>query len=306
MGRPAGTSVRDEAIAGLGAGAISTLLLHPLDLIKTRLQIDSSSSRRQRIGGTMRAIRSVLAAEGSRGLYQGFSPNVVGAAVSWGVYFGWYEYAKGQLRARSGEELSMPEHLVAAGVAGCLTQVFVNPIWVVKTRMCAQKVTDPDRYRSLADAFVRMYRGEGFLTFYRGLIPALAGTAHGALQFSVYEELKVRARRWKGSRGGGDSLNTVDNALIAAASKTAATTITYPTQVLRSRLQVQQGSLTDEYAGLVDLVRKTARREGLYGFYKGFAANLIRVLPGSVVTLGAYEVISRALRARGASEARLA
>jgi hypothetical protein len=56
--------------------------------------------------------------------------------------------------------------------------------------------------------------------------------------------------------------------------------------------------VTDEYAGLADLVRKTLRREGVYGFYKGFGPNLIRVLPGSIVTLGAYEVISSALKAR--------
>lgn len=92
--------------------------------------------------------------------------------------------------------------------------------------------------------------------------------------------------------------STIDNALIAAASKAAATTATYPTQVLRSRLQVQHGALSDEYAGLVDLLRKTLRREGIYGFYKGFGPNLIRVLPGSVVTLGAYEIISAVLRQR--------
>lgn len=161
--------------------------------------------KRQKIGGTVRSIRRILASEGLQGLYQGFSPNFVGAAVSWGVYFGWYEVIKGNMREGT-KDLSISEHLLAAALAGAATQVFVNPIWVVKTRMCAQLATDPDRYRSIPDAFVRMYRGEGFRTFYRGLIPALAGTGHGAVQFAVYEELKIRLLRWKSKQSTDASL----------------------------------------------------------------------------------------------------
>lgn len=103
-------------------------------------------------------------------------------------------------------DLSVSQHLAAAALAGAVTQVFVNPIWVVKTRMCAQLATDPDRYRSISDAFVRMYRGEGFRTFYRGMIPALASTGHGAVQFAVYEELKIRISRLKAKRNPDASL----------------------------------------------------------------------------------------------------
>lgn len=47
------------------------------------------------------------------------------------------------------------------------------------------------RYRHTADAVLRIYRGEGIQAFYRGLIPSLVGVSHVAVQFPLYEELKL-------------------------------------------------------------------------------------------------------------------
>lgn len=39
-----------------------------------------------------------------------------------------------------------------------------------------------------------MYRSEGVTTFYRGLVPALIGVTHIAVQFPLYEQFKVYYR----------------------------------------------------------------------------------------------------------------
>lgn len=41
------------------------------------------------------------------------------------------------------------------------------------------------------------------------------------------------------------------------------------------------------------------RNEGLRGFYKGMGINIIRVLPGTCVTFGVYEAVSKVLRLSG-------
>jgi putative effector of murein hydrolase len=41
---------------------------------------------------------------------------------------------------------------------------------------------------------MRIYRSEGSRAFYRGLIPSLLGIAHVAVQFPLYEQLKIIAR----------------------------------------------------------------------------------------------------------------
>lgn len=64
--------------------------------------------------------------------------------------------------------------------------------------------------------------------------------------------------------------------------------------MVKSRLQ-QRYAGEAPYTGVVDCAMKTAAREGWRGFYRGFAANLLRVAPQSAITLTAYEVIREAL-----------
>ena len=109
----------------------------------------------------------------------------------------------------------MALHLTAAMVASATGSCITNPLWVVKTRFMVSafnvffavavflrtcfdpssspKTQPPEevRYGNTLDAFLRIYRGEGIYAFYRGLIPSLVGVSHVAVQFPLYEELKV-------------------------------------------------------------------------------------------------------------------
>ncbi|VDN18572.1 unnamed protein product [Dibothriocephalus latus] len=80
----------EQFIAGLAGGAMSTLVLHPLDLAKIRLQVNEGTGavtarpRSTRLIGTL---SEVYKARGLLGLYQGITPNLLGAASAWGLYF---------------------------------------------------------------------------------------------------------------------------------------------------------------------------------------------------------------------------
>lgn len=83
--------------------------------------------------------------------------------------------------------------------------VLTNPIWVVKTRLCAwMPQVEAPHYRSLIGGVVHIARHEGLAGLYRGLLPGLVGVAHVAVQFMAYEELKRQVlHRRAGSRHGG-------------------------------------------------------------------------------------------------------
>lgn len=234
-----------ESVAGFTAGVVSTLVVHPFDVVKTRLQIEQTSQVSAR-GGSLRVIRTI--AQEGRGIgangvvksfYRGLMPNMIGNSVSWALYFMWYGNIKDLVRSARGgssRRLRSSDYFLASGIAGILTAVFTNPIWVIKTRMLSTARHAPGAYRSIAHGTFELYRSEGLRGFYRGLLPSLFGVSHGAVQFMAYEQLK---NQWAGKRKGGKAgLTNSDYVLLSAVSKMFAGSITYPYQVVRARLQL--------------------------------------------------------------------
>ena len=115
--------------------------------------------------------------------------------------------------------------------------------------------------------------------------------------------------------------------LMSGASKLAALCATYPYQVVRSRIQVQllfpypfytpsayshsprgrshaanQLFQNDSvlarthHRTIPSTIAHTWAHEGLVGFYRGLATNLVRVLPGTCVTFVVYENIAWLLK----------
>lgn len=155
------TPALDHAFAGIVAGAVATVCMNPLDLVKVQFQVDTSTRRgraepttstsswrsmaRKATGGDVvrdmsKALRDIVRRDGYSGLYRGLSPNVVGNSASWGLYFLWYTMIKEYMAAPTthngkNKKLSPGQHLLAASESGAITALMTNPIWVVKTRM---------------------------------------------------------------------------------------------------------------------------------------------------------------------------
>ncbi|XP_060756959.1 solute carrier family 25 member 32b [Neoarius graeffei] len=279
----------ENLVAGLSGGVASTLVLHPLDLVKVRFAVSDGLELRPKYYSVWHCMRSIWKQEGLRGLYQGVTPNVWGAGASWGLYFFFYSAIKAYVQEGRQTELSPKEHLVSAAQAGAMTLCITNPIWVTKTRLVLQYSTDPSQklYRGMVDALVKIYRQEGVAGLYRGFVPGLFGTSHGALQFMAYEELKRDYNKYRNKHSHA-KLNSLEYISMAAVSKIFAVATTYPYQVIRARLQDQH----TRYNGVIDVIRRTWRNEGPRGFYKGIVPNLIRVTPASCITFVVYETVS--------------
>ncbi|KXZ44000.1 hypothetical protein GPECTOR_75g723 [Gonium pectorale] len=283
----------NNMIAGGMAGSVAVLFLHPFDVIKTRLQ-----------------------------------------GISWAAYFAIYEAVKAwHCRWQGKERLSPGWNMASAAQAGAMVCFLTNPIWLVKTRLQLQRLplSGPAAsaasaaagaaaaagrhvlpYNGFLDALVRIGREEGLKGYYKGLGPSLVlvggwlggrQTMHGAVQFAVYDELKYLAARV--GRGPGEEdrqLGSGELSVFAASSKLTASVSTYPSQVVRSRLQQRMDDgRTLVYRSTGEVIRLTWKREGLLGFYKGIGPALLRVMPQSAVTLVAYENILRMLDAATAA-----
>ena len=274
-----------ESAAGFSAGVVSCLAAHPLDLLKNRLQLNTQT--RSRLGDSFRILRGVVRDEGgARALYRGLWPNLLGNSLGWGLYFLFYGNLKDALQRRRGgaEALRSADFFAASITAGLLTGACTNPIWVVKTRMLERGANDPAAYKSMRAGLAHVYATRGLAGLWAGFVPSSLGVLHGAVQFSIYENMKKR----RGSQlGGQDRLSNWEYMYMSGGSKLLAGAITYPYQPIRARLQ--QYNAAQQYSGLFDLLRKTYRNEGFLAFYKGVVPNTLRVLPTTVVTFLVYE-----------------
>lgn len=288
----------EHLLAGVSAGVTSTLVLHPLDLIKVRFAVnDGSALSSPKYGGIFNALTTIGRQEGIRGLYRGVTPNLWGAGSSWGLYFLFYNAIKVRLQHGDRNKVLSPNlHLLAAAQAGASTLVVTNPIWVIKTRMCLQYgngnvvVGSNERYNGMFHALIKIFKEEGLKGYYKGFLPGLFGVSHGAVQFMTYEEMRNRYNKYKNVPIT-TKLGTIENLTFSACSKFVAVTTTYPYQVIRMRLQNQHYC----YKGALDCIQKTWAGEGWRGFYKGLGTNLLRVTPATMITFLVYENVSHFL-----------
>ncbi|OTB05884.1 hypothetical protein M426DRAFT_56267 [Hypoxylon sp. CI-4A] len=295
-----------ETVAGLSAGTIATLVVHPLDIVKTRMQIyQRTTANAQQPLTTISLIRTLTQnPHPVASLYRGLTPNLIGNASSWASFFFFKARAerflltlKSPSSPYSSGSLTPQDYFVASGLAGICTQVLTNPIWVMKTRMLSSDRTAVGAYPSMWAGAAHLLRNEGWRGFYRGLGISLLGVAHGAVQFAVYDPVKrlYLARRFPGYDGSNSQhsgpqhrMSNEATLVISSVAKLVAGAVTYPYQVIRSRLQNYDADARFG-RGIRGVVRRTWTEEGGRGFYRGIIPGVVRVLPATWVTFLVYE-----------------
>ncbi|KAH8683321.1 mitochondrial carrier protein-like protein [Tricladium varicosporioides] len=303
-----------ETIAGLSAGTVSTLAVHPLDVVKTRLQINRSTSTSS--VNALGILKSLVSNERPiRTLYRGLTPNLVGNASSWGIFFYFKQVIEDQLltfhnrptalivsqtqKPETRPSLTAFDYFLASGISGTIITLSTNPIWVLKTRMLSSDKSADGAYKSTSHGMQELWRSEGIRGFYRGVGVSLLGNSHGAVQFAVYEPMKNIWRKYLAGehklRAGlrdqdhrPEKLGNTATLIISGSAKIVAGTVTYPYQVLRSRIQTYHADKIFG-KGIRGVARKVWREEGWKGFYKGLGTNIVRVLPATWVTFLMYE-----------------
>mmetsp|Transcript_19187 Transcript_19187/g.56983 ORF Transcript_19187/g.56983 Transcript_19187/m.56983 type:complete len:341 (-) Transcript_19187:196-1218(-) len=293
-----------NAISGAFAGALTATFVCPLDVLKTRLQVLKISERK---GGIAAGLRNIVRAEGIKGLYRGLGPTLMALLPNWAVYFTIYDKMKTTLTQVSNgvrRPATPAVHMAAAASAGAATLLVTNPLWVVKTRMQTQDLilskskagTAPAAlrvpYTSTLNALSRIAAEEGVNGLYSGLVPSMMGIVHVAIQFPLYEYSKTRIAE-NTNRGPGE-LTAAELVVTSALSKMVASTVTYPHEVVRSYMHTTPGS--GPLDGVVQACRTVWREDGMRGFYRGCATNLLRTTPAAALTFTSFELIARALR----------
>lgn len=125
---------------------------------------------------------------------------------------------------------------------------------------------------------LQIVRNEGVQGLYKGMSASYLGVAEGTIQWALYEQLKA----WE-TQSMQDKKNSLSGTISSAGiAKLVASLITYPHEVVRTRLrQEPEPGQARKYTGLLQTVKMVLREEGVAALYGGLSAHLLRVVPVS-------------------------
>ncbi|KAF9454175.1 mitochondrial carrier [Macrolepiota fuliginosa MF-IS2] len=157
-----------ELVAGGMAGGCQVVFTNPLEIVKIRLQVQGEAAKLENAKpkGALHIIRQL----GVLGLYRGSSACLLRDIPFSAIYFPAYFHLKKDLfhEGYNGKQLSFVETLASAAIAGMPAAYLTTPADVVKTRLQVEARKGQTHYKGLRDAFVKIYREEGFRALFKG------------------------------------------------------------------------------------------------------------------------------------------
>lgn len=309
------TQIQNKIKVSLASGTVGgffcTVLCAPLDVAKVRMQIQGSLGINKYSGGAYRVLSLIYREEGIHGIFRGVGPALFTIPLFWGVYWPIYEGMKTYLSSNYSNTFPTPfYHFSSALCAGVIGDIITNPFWVTRTRIQTLALHKEDlallkknkldhsffnKHFPISTTFGMMrniYKTEGFGAFYKGITASFLGLSHVAIQFPLYEEFKKLLRQYNNHQ----EESVYDLVLASVGAKIIASSITYPHEVLRSRLQDSRKIIVDGKPvnqGLVGTFKSIVEKEGFFSLWSGLKVNLIRIIPATITTFVTYEYTSR-------------
>lgn len=304
-------------VAGGVGGMVGAIVTCPLDVVKTRLQSDAFHASynksvkslnpvikaAQHFGETCSTIGNIYHKEGARALFKGLGPNLVGVIPARLINFFTYGALKDVLLQHfNNSNEATWIHLVAGINAGFVTSTATNPIWMIKTRLQLDR-TKGRHYRNSLDCLRYILKNEGFFSLYKGLSASYLGGVESTLQWVLYEQMKAFLKR-RSLEVHGDGEKSAQAKFMewsarsgaAGAAKFVASLITYPHEVIRTRLrQAPLETGKPKYTGLVQCFKLVLKEEGFASMYGGLTPHLLRTVPNLIIMFGTWELIVHAL-----------
>lgn len=268
-------------VAGGAAGAVARTATAPLDRIKLLFQVQvvpSAGTSATAYTGVGQAARKILAEEGLRAFWKGNGLNIIRIFPYSAAQLSSNDQYK-RLFADEHGELTVPKRLLSGACAGMTATALTHPLDTMRLRLALPN----HGYRGMADGFVTVARSEGVLALYKGLVPTLVGIApYAALNFASYDLLKRHVYD-----AGDKKQHPGANLLMGGAAGTIAATVCYPLDTIRRRMQMK-GVM---YSSQLDAFATIWRTEGVRGFYRGWAANSLKVIPQNAIRFVSYEAL---------------
>ncbi|KAI4156198.1 MAG: hypothetical protein LQ341_000044 [Variospora aurantia] len=270
-----------NALAGATGAILANAMVYPLDIVKTRLQVqvkgkptnaEPLTTNDAHYSSSIDALRKIFEDEGVTGLYSGINGSLIGVASTNFAYFYWYSVARSLYLSSQ----TIPQspgtviELSLGAVAGAVAQLFTIPVSVVTTRQQTQPKGDK---RGLLDTGREViYSDDGWSGLWRGLKASLVLVVNPAITYGAYQRLRELLFPGK------TMLRPWESFVLGAASKALATIMTQPLIVAKVGLQsrpppARQGKA---FKSFVEVMSYIVEHEGPMALFKGLAPQITK------------------------------
>ncbi|OII74679.1 mitochondrial membrane associated flavin transporter [Cryptosporidium ubiquitum] len=307
------------ATSSLISAILTSFLLHPLDVVKTRQQVAATSDGAVVAYSTLiSSISFIINTEGVFGLYRGLNGQLVASGISWFIfrylfdfirysieeckYFSFNYRVKNQKYVYS-TNISPFSNSFATIIASILSTALVHPLWLVKSRLEMQSLNTKKKgwrqystgLNGIVECIYSIYQSNGICGLYSGFIPSLLLIPHTLIQLVIYDILRTKSMSCASKCLCLNNLHFFFNGFI---SKLLASTLTYPLQVIRSRMQMSK--LEDIKLNVYEVnILKLSRKEFISfvrdHYFPGIMTHIPKVSIHNGIMFLIYEVIIRLL-----------
>ncbi|EFE37002.1 mitochondrial carrier protein, putative [Trichophyton benhamiae CBS 112371] len=294
-----------SAVAGATGAVVANALVYPLDIVKTRLQVQVKSQKLLKgdvsdgtvhYDSTIDAIKKIFADEGLSGLYSGMNGSLIGVASTNFAYFYWYSTVRTlYMKSRPNQKLGTAAELALGAVAGAIAQVFTIPVAVITTR---QQTQPKGEKKGLIDTGKEVVNSEdGWSGLWRGLKASLVLVVNPAITYGAYQRLREIIYPGKNNLRPMEafceffvkllllfsrrlSTKLTRYLVLGAMSKSLATIITQPLIVAKVGLQSRPPPSRKgrPFKSFVEVMSYIVEHEGTLGLFKGIGPQIMKGL----------------------------
>ncbi|RKF65750.1 putative mitochondrial 2-oxodicarboxylate carrier [Erysiphe neolycopersici] len=266
------------------------LCRYPLDVVKTRIQLQSSKSAlTNQYGGMLDCFQKIVQTEGFSRLYRGIEAPILMEAPKRAIKFAANDFWGKFYRDLFGATKLDQRLSVLAGASAGATEAFVVvPFDLIKIRL--QDRVSASKYKGAVDCLIKTVKTEGILALFNGLESTLWrhifwNSGYFGCIYKIREILpKSDVRRTQ-----------ITNDLVSGAiGGTVGTILNTPMDVVKSRIQNSPKipGVAPKYSWAWPAVGIVFREEGVRALYKGFLPKVIRLGPGGGILLVVFTAVS--------------
>jgi len=284
-----------QIASGGSAGFVEVCIMHPLDLVKTRFQIQTKAvpGDAQYYSSIVDCMGKMYRNEGFLSFWKGILPPILAETPKRAVkLFTFEQYKRFFL---FGSPVPTPLTFSLAGLCAGITEaILVNPFERVKVQMQANR-TKLDKMPGTWSVTREIIKRDGFGLngLNKGVTATMARNGvFNMIYFGFYHSIRPLVPQPKNSK-----LVLLKNLSIGFTSGVLGSLVNIPFDVAKSRIQGPQpvpGQI--KYRTTIGSIVTVYKEEGFRALYKGLVPKILRLGPGGAIMLIVYEHVNDILR----------